>query len=277
MAKCTSCKYEEFFLASWAVGDPAMVVDKVAFNTTDCVWNTNLLTYQCKVTPNNTATVAKYPDDPSNVYHSYMLDHTKFQILHAGVDLHHMHHQHAHQWMHTTDTPNGDYTDSQTFGPGSSFRRILVETDPLVEGPQVRRVLLCSGKVYFDLVAERRKRNIDDIAILRIEQLYPFPISRLGQRLSQYPNADVVWCQEEPENMGAWHFVDRRIDRALGTIDVPDATTASIALLPAALYPLMGTVSIAVAAAIVVLFFAGMSLSLGLGPYANVKVALATK
>ena len=101
------------------------------------------------------------------------------------------------------------------FGPGTSFRRILAETDPLAEDLKVRRVILCSGKVYFDLVAERRKRKIDDIAILRIEQLYPFPFSRLGVRLSQYPNAEVVWCQEEPENMGAWSFVDRRIERAL--------------------------------------------------------------
>ena len=106
------------------------------------------------------------------------------------------------------------------FGPGSSFRRILTETDTLAADSKIRRVVLCSGKVYFDLVAERRKRKIDDIAILRIEQLYPFPISRLGLRLSQYPNAEVVWCQEEPENMGAWHFVDRRIDRALAQVDV---------------------------------------------------------
>ena len=73
------------------------------------------------------------------------------------------------------------------FGPGTSFRRILAETDQLTEDIKVRRVILCSGKVYFDLVAERRKRKIDDIAILRIEQLYPFPFSRLGVRLSQYP------------------------------------------------------------------------------------------
>jgi 2-oxoglutarate dehydrogenase E1 component len=106
------------------------------------------------------------------------------------------------------------------FGPSSSFRRILPETDQLAANETVRRVVLCSGKVYFDLVAERRKRKIDDIAILRIEQLYPFPITRLGTRLSQYPNAEIVWCQEEPENMGAWHFVDRRIDRALAGIDV---------------------------------------------------------
>jgi 2-oxoglutarate dehydrogenase E1 component len=105
------------------------------------------------------------------------------------------------------------------FGPGTSFRRILAETDPLTEDIKVRRVILCSGKVYFDLVAERRKRKIDDIAILRIEQLYPFPFSRLGVRLSQYPNAEVVWCQEEPENMGAWSFVDRRIERALSGLN----------------------------------------------------------
>ena len=106
------------------------------------------------------------------------------------------------------------------FGPGSSFRRILAETDQLAADAKVRRVVLCSGKVYFDLVAERRKRKIDDIAIMRIEQLYPFPFTRLGVRLAQYPNAEVVWCQEEPENMGAWHFVDRRIERALASIDV---------------------------------------------------------
>jgi 2-oxoglutarate dehydrogenase E1 component len=109
------------------------------------------------------------------------------------------------------------------FGPGSSFRRILTETDPLGADDKVRRVILCSGKVYFDLVAERRKRRIDDIAILRIEQLYPFPFTRLGVRLAQYPNAGIVWCQEEPENMGAWHFVDRRIEKALSGLSTKAA------------------------------------------------------
>ena len=95
-----------------------------------------------------------------------------------------------------------------------------LETDQLIDAAKVRRVVLCSGKVYFDLVAERRKRKIDDIAIMRIEQLYPFPISRLAMRLSQYPNAEVVWCQEEPQNMGAWGFVDRRIERVLAGLDI---------------------------------------------------------
>ncbi|MFY9823881.1 MAG: hypothetical protein WAM82_21050 [Thermoanaerobaculia bacterium] len=125
-AGCTSCKYEEFFLASWAVGDPAMVVDKPAYSDTNCTWSSSQLTYDCSAGARNRATKAFYPDDPSNVYHSYMSDHTKFQILHAGVDLHHMHHQHAHQWLHSPDSPNGDYTDSQTFGPGSSFTLEMV-------------------------------------------------------------------------------------------------------------------------------------------------------
>jgi 2-oxoglutarate dehydrogenase E1 component len=106
------------------------------------------------------------------------------------------------------------------FGPGTSFRRILAETEQLAEPAKIRRIILCSGKVYFDLLAERRKRKIDDIAILRVEQLYPFPFSSLGAELSRYPHAEVVWCQEEPENMGAWSFVDRRIERALAGLNV---------------------------------------------------------
>ena len=100
-------------------------------------------------------------------------------------------------------------------GPGTSFHRIIEETDPLVADPNVRRVVLCSGKVYFDLRAARRERKLDDVAILRLEQLYPFPARSLGMALARYPNAELAWCQEEPENMGAWNFVDRRVERAL--------------------------------------------------------------
>jgi hypothetical protein len=115
MANCPTCKYEEFFLTSWAVGDPAMVVDIPA--TDQCK---PALRQKFKCDP-NPATKAFYPDDPSNVYHSYISDHTKFRILHGGSDLHHVHHQHAHQWLHSPDTSNGDYLDSQSIGPGSSF------------------------------------------------------------------------------------------------------------------------------------------------------------
>jgi len=103
-------------------------------------------------------------------------------------------------------------------GPGSSFRRVLPEIDTLADGKDVKRVVLCSGKVYYDLLAERREREIDNIALVRMEQLYPFPSLSLGAELKKYPDADVVWCQEEPQNMGAWTFVDRRIETLLGEL-----------------------------------------------------------
>jgi 2-oxoglutarate dehydrogenase E1 component len=104
------------------------------------------------------------------------------------------------------------------FGPGSSFHRVLPEAEAIKPGDKIRRVVLCSGKVYYDLIADRTARKIDDVAILRLEQLYPFPEEPLAEELTKYPNAEVVWCQEEPENMGAWYFADRRIENTLKTI-----------------------------------------------------------
>jgi 2-oxoglutarate dehydrogenase E1 component len=106
------------------------------------------------------------------------------------------------------------------FVEGSSFHRILPETEKLVADKKVRRVVLCTGKVYYDIVAEREKREIKDVAVVRIEQLYPFPHQKLGETLSRYSNAEVVWAQEEPENMGYWFFVDRRIEKALAGLDI---------------------------------------------------------
>jgi len=80
--------------------------------------------------------------------------------------------------------------------------------------------VLCSGKVYFDLLKARQERKITDIALLRIEQLHPFPFTALGKELARYRRADVVWCQEEPQNMGAWNFVDRRIEQVLAGLDI---------------------------------------------------------
>ena len=68
--------------------------------------------------------------------------------------------------------------------------------------------MLCSGKVYYDLYEEREKRDIDDIYIMRVEQLYPFPTKALITELSRFKQAEIVWCQEEPRNMGSWFFVD---------------------------------------------------------------------
>jgi 2-oxoglutarate dehydrogenase E1 component len=104
--------------------------------------------------------------------------------------------------------------------PGTAFRRVLPETAPGIAPEGVRRVLLCTGKVYYDLLVEREKRQINDIVIVRVEQLYPFPSHALGAELAKYPNAEVAWCQEEPYNTGAWHFMDRRVEELLGELSV---------------------------------------------------------
>ncbi len=111
-------------------------------------------------------------------------------------------------------------SDLAEMGPGTTFHRVLPETHGLVPDDKVKRVVLCSGKVYYDLLAERTERRIKDIAIVRLEQIYPFPIRSLSAELARYPNADVVWCQEEPWNMGAWTYADRRLEDLLGALDV---------------------------------------------------------
>ena len=106
-------------------------------------------------------------------------------------------------------------SDEAMFVGNSSFHRVLYETGDLAPPEEIRRVVLCSGKVYYDLKKERDERGLKSVTILRLEQLYPFPTEVLAEELAKYPNADVVWCQEEPANMGAWFFVDRRIERLL--------------------------------------------------------------
>ncbi|MCX8568887.1 MULTISPECIES: 2-oxoglutarate dehydrogenase E1 component [Hyphomicrobiales] len=109
----------------------------------------------------------------------------------------------------------------------SSFHRLLWDdaqylgNEPikLVKDSKIRRVVLCTGKVYYDLYEEREKRGIDDIYLLRVEQLYPFPAKALITELSRFRNAEMVWCQEEPKNMGAWSFIDPYLEWVLAHID----------------------------------------------------------
>ncbi|MBV9493704.1 MAG: copper oxidase [Acidobacteria bacterium] len=124
MAGCTECKYEEFFLSAWAVGDPAMVVDVPA--NAPCTKQQIKDADEGCFTVQPKATVAFFPDDPSNVYHSYLRDHVKFRIVHAGSKEHHIHHQHAHQWLHTPDEDDSSYLDSQAIGPGAAFTLEMV-------------------------------------------------------------------------------------------------------------------------------------------------------
>jgi 2-oxoglutarate dehydrogenase E1 component len=108
-------------------------------------------------------------------------------------------------------------------GPGTSFHRLLyddAQMEPggsirLVKDDKIRRVVLCTGKVYFDLLDERDKRGIDDVYLMRVEQLYPFPVKSLSMELTRFPQADIVWCQEEPKNMGAWTFAEPYLEWVL--------------------------------------------------------------
>jgi 2-oxoglutarate dehydrogenase E1 component len=94
-----------------------------------------------------------------------------------------------------------------------NFREVLGDT--YAEAKKVKRVLLCSGKVYFDLLEEQHASGRTDVAIVRLEQLHPFPQKQLSAELAKYPKAKVYWVQEEPENMGYWNFMLRFMRREL--------------------------------------------------------------
>jgi 2-oxoglutarate dehydrogenase E1 component len=110
-------------------------------------------------------------------------------------------------------------------GPESCFHRLLWDdaeapgtpktTIKLAPDAEIRRVVLCTGKVYYDLLEDREKRGLNDVYLLRVEQLYPFPAKAMLDELSRFKNAEIVWCQEEPKNMGAWAFVQPYLDWVL--------------------------------------------------------------
>jgi 2-oxoglutarate dehydrogenase E1 component len=108
-------------------------------------------------------------------------------------------------------------------GAGSAFHRVLLENETYCPDAEVKRIVLCSGKIFYDLYEEREKRGLKNVFFMRLEQLYPFPYRALGAELSRFPNADVVWCQEEPMNMGAWTFVAPRIEDVLSRIKTRSA------------------------------------------------------
>lgn len=112
---------------------------------------------------------------------------------------------------------------------GSSFHRVLWDDAQLASGKtairlkgdsEIRRVVICSGKVYYDLLEEREKRGLDDVYILRLEQLYPWPMKSMMAELVRFPNAELVWCQEEPKNMGGYMFVEPWLELTLEKLNV---------------------------------------------------------
>ncbi|MGR3634432.1 MAG: 2-oxoglutarate dehydrogenase E1 component [Shimia sp.] len=116
-------------------------------------------------------------------------------------------------------------SDADDFIDGSSFHRVLWDDAEkghsdtnLKKDKDVKRVVMCSGKVYYDLLEERDARGIDDVYLMRIEQYYPFPAHSLIKELERFKNAEMVWCQEEPKNQGAWSFIEPNIEWALTRI-----------------------------------------------------------
>jgi 2-oxoglutarate dehydrogenase E1 component len=103
-------------------------------------------------------------------------------------------------------------------GPGTSFHRVFYDWAPKLPDGELKRVVLCSGKVYYDLLEELEKRGQKEVYLLRLEQLYPFPERVLAAELARFKQAELVWCQEEPRNMGAWSFLEPRLERVLGSV-----------------------------------------------------------
>ncbi|SFP99185.1 2-oxoglutarate dehydrogenase E1 component [Roseivivax halotolerans] len=117
-------------------------------------------------------------------------------------------------------------SEAEMFVEGSSFHRVLwddaekghSETE-LKPDAEIKRVVLCSGKVYYDLLEERDNRGIDDVYLMRIEQFYPFPAVSAVNELQRFKQAEIVWCQEEPKNQGAWSFIEPNLEWVLGRIE----------------------------------------------------------
>ena len=116
-------------------------------------------------------------------------------------------------------------SEAEDFTTGSSFHRVLWDDaqkgnsdTKLVADDKIKRVVMCSGKVYFDLLEERDARGLDDVYLLRVEQFYPFPAMALTKELERFKNAEMVWCQEEPKNQGAWSFIEPNIEWCLSRI-----------------------------------------------------------
>ena len=127
-----------------------------------------------------------------------------------------------------------DFTDD-------TFHRVLLddietkhEENFLVEDDKIKKVIICSGKVYYDLSAERNSSKKSDIYIIRLEQLYPFPAKALNPIISRFKNADFIWCQEEPKNMGAWNTVNHYINRTLEIINFSNKNVEYIGRRPSA-------------------------------------------
>lgn len=124
-------------------------------------------------------------------------------------------------------------SEAADFTTGSTFHRVLWDDAQkgnsqlkLKSDDKIKRVVICSGKVYFDLLAERDKRGLDDVYLLRLEQFYPFPAMSMTKELERFKGAEIVWCQEEPKNQGGWTFVEPNLEWVLTKIGAKQSRAA---------------------------------------------------
>ena len=116
---------------------------------------------------------------------------------------------------------------------GTRFQRVIGEghgtaaEEDLVAPSEMKRLVLCSGKVYYDLQRARRLNDIKDVALIRVEQISPFPFDLVKEQMDLMPNAELVWCQEEPKNQGCWQYVRPRIETASKGLEGNDAPRAA--------------------------------------------------
>jgi len=112
-------------------------------------------------------------------------------------------------------------SDVEDFMPGTRFHRVYPEqhSETLKSNDQIKKVVFCSGKIYYELLEKRTDNNIDDVALVRLEQISPFPFDHVAKAAADYPNAELAWCQEEPKNMGCWYHVQERFETATRVIN----------------------------------------------------------
>ena len=134
-------------------------------------------------------------------------------------------------------------SEIEDFTKENSFHRVLSDKAefsqynmiPLAKDEEIEKVVLCTGKIYYDLVDEREKQKANKVQLVRIEQLYPFPAKTLAKHLNRFSNAkSFIWCQEEPQNMGCWNHVERYVNRTLEIIDAKSKMLKYIGRKPSA-------------------------------------------
>ena len=130
----------------------------------------------------------------------------------------------------------------EDFAADSTFHRVLWDRGEVTKDPAIKRVVLCSGKVYYDLFEERAKRGEKQVYLMRVEQLYPIPYKALTKELKRFRKADIVWCQEEPKNMGAWTHLEPHLEEVLGQIGAEQERPRYVGR-PAAASPATGQMS----------------------------------